>query len=174
MKLAVLGLLAACISAGGAVTVNGAPDGSEVRSGGGVLRIGTMAELAEDRVIGQLLYSQELGPLGGRATKIGLWGARLTTMNHGRRPGLFALAGYGDAGDGTLMEASSLVLGAGIAYSRLVPAGPARTWTSVSLGLVYHRQRQLDVAAGSHGDFLGVELGFMVGFDTLGAMFARD
>jgi hypothetical protein len=171
MRFAVLMSLAGCISAGGGVTVNGALDDSTARSAGGVVRIGTMAELSQDRAIGQLMYTREVGPLGGRVSSIGLWGARITTMNRGNRPGLFAMGSYGSANEGTEMEASSLSVGAGIAYSRLVPAGRARAWTSLSVGLVYHRQRQLDVTAGAFGDFLGVELGFMVGLDTLGPMF---
>lgn len=132
-----------------------------------------MAELVEDRAIGQLLYARESGPLGDRATPIGLWGARLTTINHGRRPGLFFAASYGRAHEGTPAEAASLALGAGIAYSRLVTAGPARAWLSLQLGVVYHRQHQLDVDGGARGDFVGLELGFMAGVDSLGAMFAR-
>lgn len=166
--------LAGCISAGGGVTVNSALDDSEVRSAGGVLRVGTMAELAQDRAIGQLLYTREVGPLGGRANSLGLWGARITTMNRGNRPGLFAMGSYGTANEGTEMEASSLSVGAGIAYSRLAPAGRARAWTSLSVGLVYHRQRQLDVTAGARADFIGVELGFMIGLDALGPMFGKN
>ncbi|MDX2088723.1 MAG: hypothetical protein SFX73_12780 [Kofleriaceae bacterium] len=174
MRFAPLLSLAGCISAGGGVAVNHALDDSEVRPAGAVLRVGTMAELAQDRAIGQLLYTREIGPLGGRANSVGLWGARITTMNRGNRPGVFAMGSYGSANEGSEMEATSLALGAGIAYSRIVPAGRARAWTSLSVGLVYHRQRQLDVSGGALGDFFGLELGFMVGLDTLGPMFRND
>ena len=156
--------LAGCVSVGGGPAVHTALTDSRLRRAGGALYVGTFAELVEDRAALQLLYAHEFGPLNA---DLGTWGARLTGIG---KPGWYALGTYGQRAGGDSAPASLLVLGAGVTLSSTGAALRGRWWSGVSLGAVYHRQRQENIDMDRHGHFLGLAIEVNSGFSILGPM----
>lgn len=174
---AVLPLLLAssgCLSLGGGAALNVGADDSPVRRVGGTYEIGNLVEIVEDEIVGQLFYARDLGPLGGRSDALGSWGGRLTRTQGDGLPGLYLQAAYGQNDDASQAEARLVMIGAGVAYVRHDPMGRARTWTSISAGIAYHRQRQVTIDDNHVGHFLGLDISLHFGFDVLGPMYTRD
>lgn len=165
--------LAGCISIGGSGSVHAALTDATVRHGGGALHVGSFTEVVEDRLVLQLLYSRDLGPLGGQAEAIGAFGLRVSSIGADGGPGVYAMTSYGKraAADGPL--ASTVIAGAGISYSAMHPGEHGRMWAGLALGVVYHRERQVNVDGGRPGQFVGLELTAIGGFDSLGPMYPR-
>lgn len=160
-----------CFSAGGTVAFNTALDDSAVRRVGGNVRVGSFSEVVEDRLIGQLFYSRDLGPLGDSSNALVAWGAKLTTIGTGSFPGFYAMGAYGQNDALTQAEASSVIAGAGVSYGRMRPGAHGRGFAGLSAGLVFHRQRQETGNHGETGHFLGLAISVDAGFDLIGPMF---
>jgi len=160
-----------CFSAGGTVAFNTPLGDSPVRRVGGNVRVGSFSEVVEDRMIGQLFYARDLGPLGDSSNALVVWGAKLTTIGTGLLPGFYAMGAYGQNDELTQAEASSVIAGAGVSYGRMRPGVRGRGYAGLSVGLVFHRQRQETAAGGEIGYFLGLELTVDAGFDLIGPMF---
>jgi hypothetical protein len=170
-RLAVLVSLAGCISVGGGAAVNAALTDSPVRRFGGQVHIGSFTEIVHARVVGQLFHQRDLGALGNRSSSIGMWGARVTSLPHGRLPGFYLTGAWGENDEVGEPEGSSVLVGAGVSYSSIRPTSRMRAWTGVSLGVVFRRCRQELIDDGEPGYFLGLELGVTAGLDVLGPMF---
>jgi len=172
--LAVLVMSTGCFSVGGSLAIHSALSDSPVRRVGGHLEVGTLTEVVEDRVVGSLFWSRDLGALGDGSNALDAWGARITTISRGVIPGFYVMGAYGQNDDITQQEASTVIGGAGVAYGRMRPGNRGRGYAGVSLGLVFHRQRQETIDQDETGHFLGVQLGVQGGFDLIGPMFATD
>lgn len=174
MRAVVLGvavLTSGCLSVGGGTTINVALDDSPVRRAGGSYELGNFVEIVEDRLVGQLFYARDLGPLGARSEALGAWGGRLTsTQGHGL-PGLFLQGAYGQNADQTQSYARLVTVGAGVVFARHDRLSRARMWTAIRAGLVYHRQHQKTTRDGEVGHFVGLEIAVNLGADLLGPMF---
>jgi hypothetical protein len=170
--LAVLVMSAGCFSAGGALTINRALSDSPVRRVGGHAHVGSLTEIVEDRLVGSLFYSRDLGPLGGGANALAAWGARITSIGRGAIPGFYAMAAYGQNDELTQQEASTVIAGAGASFARMRPGVRGRGFAGLSAGLVFHRARQETIDHDETGYFLGLEVTVDVGFDLIGPMFA--
>lgn len=171
-RLAALVVLTGCLSVGTGAAVNTALTDSPVRRLGGHVSIGSHAEIVEDRLVGQLYYSKDLGALGRRANAIAMWGARLTSLPHAGLPGFYATAAWGENDDVGEPAGESLHAAVGVSYSVIRPTQRARTWTGISLGIAFRRCWQDLIADGEPGYFLGLELGVTAGLDVFGPMFA--
>ena len=169
--LAALVMSAGCFSAGGALTFNSALSDNSVRRVGGNVHIGSFSEIVEDRLIGSLFYSRDLGPLGGSSNALAAWGARISSIGLGARPGFYVKSAYGQNDDLTQQEASSVIFGAGASFGRMRDGVRGRGYAGLSVGLVFHRQRQETIDHAETGYFLGVELSIDAGFDLIGPMF---
>ncbi|MBA3453099.1 MAG: hypothetical protein H0T42_08400 [Deltaproteobacteria bacterium] len=172
--LAALVLSAGCFSAGGGLSINGALGDSPVRRIGGHVQVGTFTEVVEDRLVGSLFYSRDLGALGDQSNALAAWGARLSTIGRGLLPGLYVTGAYGQNDELTQQEASTVVVGAGASFARMRPGVTGRGYAGLSLGVVFHRQRQETIDHAAIGHFLGVELTVHAGFDVIGPMFATE
>ncbi|MGE0400533.1 MAG: hypothetical protein AB7T06_27735 [Kofleriaceae bacterium] len=173
-RVLVLLLLSGCISIGGGTALNVGIDDSPVRRVGGSYEIGNLVEIVEDRLVGQLFFARDLGPLGARSEALGAWGGRLSsTQGHGL-PGLYVQGAYGQNDDIDQSYARLVMIGAGVAYARHDAKARGRIWTALRTGLVYHRQHQLTTNGGEVGHFLGLEITVNVGYDVLGPMFTSD
>jgi hypothetical protein len=171
---AVLVLSTGCFSAGGALSVNAALSDSPVRRVGGHVRLGTFTEVVEDQVVGSLFWSRDLGGLGDGSNALVAWGARVSTIGRGALPGFYVMAAYGQNDDLTQQEASTVVAGAGVSFARMRPGVRGRGFAGLSVGLVYHRQRQETIDQAGIGHFLGLEVTVDAAFDLIGPMFASD
>ncbi len=160
-----------CFSAGGTVAFNTALGDSPVRRVGGNVRVGSLSEVVEDRLVGQLFYSRDLGPLGDSSNALVAWGAKLTTIGTGAFPGFYVTGAYGQNDELTQAEASSVIAGAGVSYGRMRPGVRGRGYAGLSVGLVFHRQRQETAGHGETGHFLGFAISVDTGFDLIGPMF---
>lgn len=163
-----------CFSAGGGLAVNTALSDSPVRRVGGHVQIGSFTEVVEDRVVGQLFYSRDLGALGDGANALVAWGARITTLGRGLMPGFYVMGAYGQNDDLTQKEASTVIAGAGASFGRMRPGARGRGYAGLSLGLVFHRQRQETIDQDGIGHFVGLQLSVDAGFDLIGPMFGAD
>ena len=172
-RLAVLVLLTGCLSVGGGAAVNAALTDSPVRRLGGHVSVGSHTEIVEDRLVGQLFYSRDLGALGRRSNAVGMWGARLTSVPHAGLPGFYATAAWGENDDVGEPAGASIHAAAGVSYSVIRPTQRARTWTGVSLGIAFRRCWQDLIADGEPGYFLGLELAVTAGLDVFGPMFTE-
>ena len=170
--LAVLVMSTGCFSAGGALTINSALSDSSVRRVGGNAQIGSFTEIVEDGLVGSLFYSRDLGPLGGSSNALAAWGARIASIGTGLVPGFYVMGAYGQNDELTQQEASSVIFGAGASFGRMRPGVRGRGYAGLSVGIVFHRQRQETVDHDEIGQFVGVEVSVAAGFDLIGPMFA--
>ena len=170
--VAALLLTASCVSIGGSARFHHAVTDSPVRRGAGQVQVGTFTEIVQDEAIGTLFYSRDVGPLGERSEALGAWGARLSTLSRGTRPGLYLSGAYGQNDDATQPRATSYIGGAGITYGTAKQGVRGRAFGGASLGLVVHRQRQETVDQNQIGWFVGIELGFLAAFDLFGPLYA--
>jgi hypothetical protein len=170
----VLVMSTGCFSAGGALTFNTALSDSPVRRVGGSVHVGSFTEIVEDRLVGSLFYSRDLGPLGGSSNSLGAWGARITSIGRGAPPGFYVMGAYGQNDDLTQQEASSVIFGAGVSFASIRTGVRGRGYAGLTVGLVFHRQNQETVDHAETGQFLGLEIGVDSGFDLIGPMFASD
>jgi len=172
--LALVVMSAGCFSAGGGLTINSALGDSPVRRVGGSVHLGSFTEIVEDRLVGSLFYSRDLGPLGGSSNALAAWGGRISSIGRGLGPGFYVMGAYGQNDELTQQEASSVIAGAGVSFARMRPAVHGRGFAGLSVGVVFHRQRQETVDHAATGHFLGLELSVDAGFDLIGPMFATD
>jgi hypothetical protein len=168
-SFALIALTSGCVSLGGGTTVNVALDDSPVRRVGGTYEIGTLVEVVENELVGQLFYTRDLGPLG-KSSALRSWGARLTKTQGRGLPGFYLQGAYGQ-NDETQSPAELWMIGAGVAFARHDDSRRGRIWTAIRGGLVYHREHQLQTNLDEVGHFLGLEIAVNVGFDILGPMY---
>jgi hypothetical protein len=161
-----------CLAVGGSAAANAAVGDSPVRRLGGAFHIGPIGELAEERVFLQLQYTRDLGPLGLESNALGAWGARVSTIGSGRVPGFYVHGAYAQNNARSQPDATSIIAGIGLNYGAMVPGVRGRVYRAASAGLVFHRSHQATVDEGRAGTFLGIEVTFTVGFDSLGPLFS--
>lgn len=176
MKLivAVAVMSTGCLSVAGTGSVNASLGDAPVRRIGGAVQLGTFGELWQDRLLLQLQYTRDLGPLGLQSNTLGAWGAHVTSLGRGRIPGFYAHGAYAQNDERTQASAESIIAGVGLTYGALVPGIRGRVYRGASAGLVYHRSRQATVDEGRTGHFLGIEVTLAVGFDLFGPLFDDD